>query len=199
MTWPRATGPRSVHQTARRRHFSHRPHPFATAGTFCPRGRRSRDHTVLERGHRRGDSRSGTGPLGAICSSPQHLIRRSTPSITRTPTPPPSVPHDEMARPLRQVVSWVAAPPACSGEAPTRSLSEAPRRYAVASDRRARPRWRPATGGRPRPRRLPARSLARRAPASPERRPPSLPCTARTISSRSLYASSCFLQQPVFP
>jgi hypothetical protein len=29
------------------------------------------------------------------------------------------MPHGEMARPLRQVVSWVAAPPAYSGEAPT--------------------------------------------------------------------------------
>lgn len=199
MTWPRATGPRSVHQTARGDtsatdliHSPLRELSARVAGaveTILSWNEDTGAVTVSVR------DRASGGHL-QFAAAPD---RRSTPSITRTPTPPPSVPHDEMARPLRQVVSWVAAPPACSGEAPTRSLSEAPRRSAVASDRRARPRWRPATGGRPRPRRLPARSLARRAPASPERRPPSLPCTARTISSRSLYASSCFLQQPVFP
>jgi hypothetical protein len=103
----------------------------------------------MEQGHRRVDS-LGTGPPAAICSSPPHLTRCSTPCTTRTPTPPPSMPHDEMAKPVLHVVGWGAEPSAwqallgaahvgtcgvvvprcaatagsCSGEAPAASYQE---------------------------------------------------------------------------
>lgn len=127
------------------------------------------------------------------------------------------MPHDEMAKPVLHVVSWGAAPSALAGPAGRHArralrrcraamcgdsgvlfrrssscqLSRAARREAVASDRRARLRWRPATGGRPHPRGPPARSPACRGPASPGRGRPSLPCTAWTIIGRSPHALSC--------